>query len=155
MKHIIPLERVAYGLDDGDTGGESEADLLATLASQLRAVEPAELRDGIAQVRSFLSAHGEARFAAWERNEDTRIPVRDRAGYRRQIEGAWEFYITPEAWKGEVCRGYNATTIAAEMVRRGFIQGGTDQVARSLTVPGEGKKRLYCVRARFLEGDDS
>ena len=41
-------------------------------------IEPAEVREGIDQVRSFLLAHGMARFAAaWEIGADQRLPLRD------------------------------------------------------------------------------
>jgi uncharacterized protein (DUF927 family) len=120
-------------------------------------VEPAEIRDGIAQVRAFLSKHGEDRFGdAWN-EEKSGIPVRDLAGYRKQTVDGSEYYITCDAWKDDVCKGRNAKTIAAEMLRRGFLRGdGDGRANRPVTVPGGiGKRRLYCVRAGFLEAIDS
>lgn len=132
-------------------------------------VEPAEVREGVEQVRAFLLANGMARFIpAWEdereserssdldRRPPPRIAQRDVAGYREKVGDGWDFYITASAWKDEICRGMDHRRLAATMQARGFIASPAGaHIGKSVRVPGYGKLRLYHVPARFLEDDDA
>ena len=119
-------------------------------------IEPAEVREGIGQVRSFLLAHGMARFAAaWEINADQRLPLRDLVGFRKRAGEGWDFYVTPSAWREEVCAGLNAKAVAGTLAERGMLilpEKGPHR-AKSETVSGYGKLRVYHIPARFLEED--
>lgn len=131
-------------------------------------VEPAEVREGIEQVRAFLLSNGMARFIpAWEderesersdfdRRAPSRIAQRDVAGYREKVGDGWDFYVTGSAWKDEICRGLDHRRLAAMMQARGFIESpASGHVGKSVRVPGYGKLRLYHIPARFLEEDDA
>jgi putative DNA primase/helicase len=72
---------------------------------------PAEVREGLAQIRLFLEQYGTSRFeAAWEADADR---VLNRAGFRKREErsrdaktgrtvyGPWEWYVLPEVWRKE------------------------------------------------------
>jgi putative DNA primase/helicase len=113
--------------------------------------EAAETRDGIEQVRTFLQANGMARFIpAWEETQ-SRVPIRDVAGYREQMGDGWDFYVTTTAWK-EVCSGFDPRRTAAVMKQRGYVDGGEgSHIAKSIRVPDHGKQRLYHIRSTFLE----
>jgi putative DNA primase/helicase len=118
--------------------------------------DAAESRDGIEQVCSFLSANGMARFIpAWEHDEgsrdESRIPPRDVAGYRRRVGDGWDFYITPSAWKDDVCRGFDSKRLAATMAQRGYMDAPGDRRAEVVRVPGHGQLRLYHVLSCVLE----
>lgn len=119
--------------------------------------DAAESRDGIEQVRSFLSANGMARFVpAWEHELDnrteSRIPPRDVAGYRQKTGDGWDYFVTTSAWKEEVCRGFDARRLAATMAERGYINApDSTRRAAAVYVPGQGKMRLYHVRSSLLE----
>jgi putative DNA primase/helicase len=112
--------------------------------------DAAEVRDGIEQVRSFLLAHGTSRFIpAWEGAQS--IPVRDVAGFRKQVAEEWDYYITTAAWK-EVCAGLDPQRTATMLKLKGYLVGGDGgHLAESVRVPGNGKRRLYHIRATFLE----
>lgn len=120
--------------------------------------EPSEVRDGIAQVRAFISSNGDARFIpAWEQdNQDGRLPVRDVAGFRkRNNDGSWDFYATTAAWRDEICRGFDPMALAAAMVERGLLEAGADRRHnQSVRVPRRGKRRLYHIPARLLEEEE-
>ena len=119
-------------------------------------IEPAEVRDGIAQVRAFLLAHGMARFApAWEEEGSQRPPVRDIAGFRKREGEGWDYYVTTEAWRSEVCVGSNAQALSASLAEKGLllVPAKGPHRSKSLTVPGYGKIRLYHVPGLLLEAD--
>ncbi len=123
-------------------------------------VEPSEVRDGIAAVRAFLSAHGTSRFlAAWEdRADETRIL--NLAGYRRTVSdgdgSAFDFYITADAW-GEVCAGFDPRALAAALVERGFLKRPEkgEHLSAKVRVPGHGRPRIYHIGAAIFGGDDA
>jgi putative DNA primase/helicase len=116
---------------------------------------PAELRDGIAQVRRFLEAHGESRFSAWEANDGR--PTFERAGFRRRCEdGETEFFILPEAWRKQVTAGFDAGRLAKALAARGYLlpDGGDGKPASRHRLPGMGPVRCYRLRSTILEADD-
>lgn len=118
-------------------------------------IEPAEAREGIDQVRSFLLANGMARFIpAWEDDQDKRIQPRDVAGYRQKVGDGWDYFVTTTAWKEEVCRGLDARRVAAILEQKGGLLCDTKTHRTNVCrVPGHGRLRLYHVPARFLEAD--
>jgi uncharacterized protein (DUF927 family) len=119
--------------------------------------DAAEYRDGIEQVRSFILAHGMARFVpAWEHEADnrneSRVPPRDVAGYRQKVGDGWDFFVTTSAWKEEVCRGYDARRLAATMAQHGYMDApDASRRAKLVRVPGVGQLRLYHVLSSVLE----
>lgn len=128
---------------------------------------PAELRDGIAQVRAFLEAHGSSRFEpAWiaqdhrpdagAQMEDTLRRTINRAGFRRDDAAErWEYYVLPEAWRGELCRGFDAKAIASAMAERGWLRKGDGgRLTHKPRVPRFGTPRVYIVTADFLSPAD-
>ena len=116
-------------------------------------LEPAEVREGIEQVRAFLHAHGASRFIpAWTEDKSSALPPRDVAGYRKRNDEGWDFYVTPPAWKA-VCAGFDPGLIARVLAERDLLalpNSGRHRT-KPVTVPGHGKMRLYHVRAAVLQ----
>jgi putative DNA primase/helicase len=85
---------------------------------------PIEIENGIAQVRRFLELHGESRFP-WAGDTDSRTaPAINRCGFRKKsLDGDdTEFLVMPEAWRSEVCAGFDAKFIAKAMADRGMLR---------------------------------
>jgi uncharacterized protein (DUF927 family) len=137
----------------------------------------AELREGQRQIRAFLEAHGNSRFEeAWPNDlqEPSSASLSQnalsgrtitRAGFRRKeaslsgTEGKgerWDFYVLPETWRREVCKGFDASTLARDMIRRGWMRRGDGKhLARKIVVPGMGTVRLFHITADFLAADEA
>jgi uncharacterized protein (DUF927 family) len=119
-----------------------------------------EIEGGIAQVRSFIAAHGSSRFETpWEGDQR----VFNRAGFKKRantsLSAPWAYYITTSTWKDEVCKGYDARLIAKELVARGLLEPDPKgKHAQSVAVPGVGQLRVYHLKAAILttpaEDDD-
>jgi putative DNA primase/helicase len=115
--------------------------------------EPAETQDGIEQVRAFIAAHGMSRFVpAWEVGGAEHI-VRDVAGYRKRVGDAWDYFVTPSAWKDEVCKGFAASTIVAALIERQWLVSPETGLHRTcqVRVPGQGRLRLYHLSCKLVE----
>ncbi len=117
----------------------------------------------LAQVQGFLEAHGESRFTLLfppsegaEASAPENARTISRAGFRRRVpsEDRWEYLILPEAWKNEVCKGLDAKRTASVLYQAKLLTGGTERHRAGLvTIPGEGKRRVYRVSGAIL-GDD-
>jgi len=122
--------------------------------------EPAEVRDGIAAVRAFISAHGMSRFlAAWDDDRADETRIINLAGYRKKVTvgdgGAWEFYVTAEAW-GEVTAGFDPKALASILAERGLLlvpEKGPHR-AKLVRVPSHAPRRLYHLAANLMGGAD-
>ena len=128
---------------------------------------PEEITAGLRQVRAFLEAHGTSRFEeAWPRDTrnktdimpETEMLIRktiNRAGFRRlENEGKgenWEYYVMPEAWRGEVCAGFDAVSIAKAMIAKGWMTTGDGKhLTRVIRVPGVGRNSAPLRQQQLL-----
>jgi uncharacterized protein (DUF927 family) len=98
----------------------------------------------IRQVKAFIEAHGTSRF---QPTEDSSAKVINRVGFRRTTEsGRTEFLILPEAFRREVCHGFDATMVAKALVERGYLRPADGKnLARYETLPEFGRIRVYVV----------
>jgi putative DNA primase/helicase len=118
---------------------------------------PLELAAGVGQVRKFIEEHGESRFAPW--NEDPNRPTIHRAGFRRRPgpDAPWEYYILTQTFREEVCRGYDMTALARELVRRNILVPSPDgTLSRSVRIPAIGEKttRVYHITSAIFDNEE-
>ncbi|WP_424139090.1 DUF927 domain-containing protein [Roseomonas chloroacetimidivorans] len=143
--------------------GESERAAVACFSAWLAARGghgAAETQTALQAVRAFIGAHGSSRFATLIMSsgeqggleEDTSRPVINRAGWRRQSGSGWEYLVLPDAWKDEVCRGLDADQVARELGDRGLLMRDGKNLRVKVSIPNEGRPRLYVVRPGLLEG---
>jgi putative DNA primase/helicase len=101
----------------------------------------------IRQVRLFIEQHGASRFQRLDRPDDR--TVHNRAGY---IEGEDEetvWYILPEVFRAEVCKGFDVAQAAKSLERREWLL--TSHNLRYEKRTPEGKKKLYAITRIFQE----
>lgn len=133
----------------------------------------------VRQVRHFLEANGDGRFVTWHRAHDDHAPrVGMRAGVRRLIgsnglpigirktpeyaheisdpEGeSVEFFVLPEVFKSEICKGYDPEAVARVLRDRECLKASEQgRFTVSMSLPGGiGKARVYHVTARIFALD--
>lgn len=120
-----------------------------------------EQRAMLHRVRAFLEQHGNARFEDVDRVGDGHAPkVMNRAGYRQEsgsADGGPTFYISPSVWKGEVCKGYDATNVARLMKARGWLVGSEGEQKRTprtqLTLKDGSRLWLIHISPAFMAAD--
>ena len=124
--------------------------------------EADEVLQGLNKVATFLEKNGPSRFTpmhkvarSWSEAEDFEQgpnSTRDRCGYRcLNDQDEWDYFVFPQAFRGEICEGLDAKMIAKEMAKRGYLKVGRDgkyQVAQRL--PHMGTKKVYHIRSLFL-----
>ncbi|MES2935293.1 MAG: DUF927 domain-containing protein [Pseudomonadota bacterium] len=132
------------------------------------------------QVSGFFQAHGEARFVWWHRAMDDHKPnTINRAGFKRMLtsggtainsnadhhkefgdrvhptdaeESETEYFVLPEVFKSEICKGFNPKTVTQLLIKYDLltIEGKGDKASatRKERLPGLGHVRCY----RFKPG---
>ncbi|MEP1332026.1 MAG: DUF927 domain-containing protein [Lentilitoribacter sp.] len=125
-----------------------------------------ELIQGVRTVRQFFQQHGESKFTymfksggRWEADcqpqEDALRSTQNRMGYRyKDAMGQWKYFVFPDAFNTEICKGLDAPMIAKELARLNHIEkdsAGKHTVSK--TVPGHGKMRVYVVKSSVIDAE--
>lgn len=124
----------------------------------------------LSQVRQFFELHGDARFTDWERATDDHAPkTMNRAGFRKYREAndesgqpiydgegnrakEIEFYVLPEVFRLEICRGFDHKAVARLLSERGFLEREGQSHTRKERLPGLGLSRCYRITPNLLGG---
>ncbi len=114
-------------------------------------LEPAEVRQVVAQARHFMEAHGGARFDNLD-DPDAR-PVPNRAGWRKGQGEDQRWLSPPEVWKAEVCAGLDPKFAAGVLAERGMIEKAGDGNQRVWNIRGK-SQRGYVLTPRIFDGGD-
>jgi uncharacterized protein (DUF927 family) len=112
-----------------------------------------EERNLLSQVRAYFETHGASRFEDMKATQDQRII--NRAGfYRTGADGEREFLVLPEAFKREVCNGFDMPTATRVLLAAGWIEPGKDgKNAQKPRLPGIGPSRCYVFTNKMWEGE--
>ena len=82
--------------------------------------------------------------------------VINRAGFKKLEAELWEYYVLPEAWRSELCKGFDATTIANAMIAANWMtKGDGKHLACKTRITGHGTTRVFRVLSGFMAGDDT
>lgn len=135
----------------------------ASAAARKCFVEWIEERDGtgnqeevraLTQVRRFIEANGESRFTPWHDGIDSSSDSKtiNRAGFRKAADdGRTEYFIFPETYRTEVCRGFNPTAVTKLLIEKGLLNIAPDGKAQvQVRIPGTGRTRAYHLKADIL-----
>jgi uncharacterized protein (DUF927 family) len=102
----------------------------------------------ITQVRAIIERHGSSRFVPWEAPS---MQVVNRLGFVRREEGATTFYVLPQMFRDEVCKGLDAARVARELVAIGALTLDNQRKTSTLVkLPGVGPTRCYVIDAGKL-----
>lgn len=97
----------------------------------------------LAQVRRFLEAHGDGRFATMDQS-DTR-PVISRAGFRRETPEGTEYLILRESFR-EICTGFDHRAVARALADAGALVKDADgSNTKTERLPALGSTRVYRI----------
>jgi uncharacterized protein (DUF927 family) len=112
------------------------------------------------QVLKFLAAHGSSRFERIFRTGDDdaprrehEMPVRDRCGYREDVDGTVVYYVLPSMWKSEICADLDPNHAAKLLRDRGVLQPGEGtRLQKKVRLPENPKgARVYALRPDLME----
>jgi uncharacterized protein (DUF927 family) len=147
----------------GEAAQSAEACFSDWLAAR-GGMEPAEVRDGIAAVRSFIAAHGQSRFQLWGEVESVgdnpkqyleSLKVINRAGFRWKPASDGQpadYLIFPDTFRKEVLRGLDVRAVCSALEERGLLERkDRDRWMVRYHVPGMCSVTFYHIRAAILD----
>jgi uncharacterized protein (DUF927 family)/phage/plasmid primase-like uncharacterized protein len=107
----------------------------------------------LAQVRGFFETHGASRFEDVAGIADQRII--NRAGfYRTGLDGAREYLVLPEAFKRDVCAGFDLKAATQCLLAQGWIvPGGDGRPTQKPRLPGIGTARVYVFTNKWAAAE--
>ncbi len=121
----------------------------------------AEKYDHLATVRKFIELHGTSRFEPMGSmfptdgaGEPLGLRIVNRAGYRQFRSDArdYEYLITPEVWKSEVCKGLDASAVAKTLANLGMMDTEKGRWTKLVRLPGNATAtRVYVVTSKLFE----
>jgi putative DNA primase/helicase len=116
------------------------------------------------QVRTWLIVNGEARLKNWDRADDDHArDVGLRAGWRRAVRGeagqletsGWEYLISPDVFRTEICRGYGERAALRLLAARGHLhRESAGQFTCRARPPGAHGVQVYRIKPSILTDAD-
>jgi putative DNA primase/helicase len=104
----------------------------------------------LSSVRAFFESHGEARFS--DVADTTNRVTINRAGFRKSTSEGQEYYVLPEAYKREVCAGFDMKTVTKVLIDAGWLAPDKDgKGAQSKSLPEMGNTRCYVFTLTMWE----
>ncbi len=106
----------------------------------------------LAQVQAFCEAHGEGRFQDLQR-EHERPPI-NRVGFTRtDFSGNLEYLVLAEAFKRELCKGFDSTQAARWLREAQWLVPSSDgRLSQKPRIKGIGVLRVYVLSAAAVHG---
>ncbi len=108
-----------------------------------------EQKTAIAQVKNFFEKYGESKFISIGDNSIAK-PL-DRAGYKQKYENVFHYYVLPEVYKNEICRGLNYKQVSRYLIEQSYLL--PDSQGKSLQqkyFPDIGNVRAYHFTDKIL-----
>ncbi|RZS47497.1 DUF927 domain-containing protein [Sphaerotilus mobilis] len=141
-----------------------------------------ERAEALRQVRAFLEKNGDALFTWWHRAMDDHKPnTALRAGFKRIVDedgnpikfdsatdysdaraplgqktadpGLVEFFVFPETFNADVCKGLDANFVARVLKEAGYLKHDRDRYTCKPRLPGIGNSRVFHILPSIFEGE--
>jgi putative DNA primase/helicase len=137
-----------YGLT-GWTSGEATHGARKCFNAWIEAFGDNGDREGryiVAHARAFFEMHGASRFEDIRATNEQR--VHNRVGFFRDRENnSREFLVLPEAFRSEICQGFNEKTVKRKLIEACLLLTSKDgQPSQNVRLPGLGSTKVYVFR---------
>ena len=104
-----------------------------------------ENREIVAHVKAFFEANESSRFEAITPDTDHIERINNRVGYWKIESGEKIFYVLPEQFKNEVCKGYDSRKAARALLAYNLLEHDTGKTSKTARIPS--KKNVVKVYA--------
>lgn len=106
-----------------------------------------ENRELIANVKAFLEANESSRFESITPDPEHNEKINNRVGYWKVDNGYKVFYVLPEQFKKEVCKGYDSKKIAKALLDQDFLEHDTGKTSKTVRIPSrKSAVKVYAVK---------
>ncbi len=106
-----------------------------------------ENREILAHVKAFFEANESSRFEAITPDADNIERVVNRVGYWKIEKNEKIFYVLPEQFKKEVCKGYDSRKVAKVLMEHDLLEHDTAKKTKTVRLPNRSQSiRVYAIK---------
>lgn len=106
-----------------------------------------ENREIVAHVKAFFEANESSRFQAITPDPDNIERINNRVGYWKIENGEKIFYVFPEQFKNEVCKGYDFRKAAKALLAYNLLEHDSGKSQKTVRLPlRKGSEKFYAVK---------
>lgn len=107
------------------------------------------------QVSAYLQTYGGSRFPAHDATPDELAKVHSRSGFTRTEDGETQYLVESQAFKGELCKGFELKYAIATLTNKGWLTPGNDRTQQKPRIAALNKTVwAYIINSRAIEGGD-
>lgn len=113
-----------------------------------------ENREIITHVKAFFEANESSRFEAITPNAENVERVVNRVGYWKIEKNEKIFYVLPEQFKNEVCKGYDSRKVAKVLMENDLLEHDTAKKTKTVRLPNRSQSiRVYAIKESIFSWD--
>ena len=113
-----------------------------------------ENREIIAQVKAFFEANESSRFEAITPDPENQERIVNRVGYWKIEKDEKIFYVLPEQFKNEVCKGYDSRKVAKVLMEHHLLEHDTAKKTKTVRLPNRSQSiRVYAIKESIFSWD--
>lgn len=106
-----------------------------------------ENREIVTHVKAFFEANESSRFEAITPDPDHIERINNRVGYWKIENGEKIFYVLPEQFKNEVCKGYDSRKAARALQAYNLLEHDTGKTSKTARIPSrKNAVKVYAVK---------
>lgn len=106
-----------------------------------------EDREMIAHVKAFFEANESSRFESITPDPDHAERIYNRVGYWKIENGEKVFYVLPEQFKKEICKGYDSRKVARALLTNNLLEHDTGKSVKTVRLPCRNLAvKVYAIR---------
>lgn len=114
-----------------------------------------EERSILAEVKAFFEMHGASRFENLQADPDRPEKVINRVGYFKYEGDQKLFYVYPEQFKTEICKGRDYRQVAKILKAVGWLNHDVDKLSKAVRLPDSNKTvRVYVFNGAMWQWDN-
>lgn len=107
------------------------------------------------QVSAYLQTYGGSRFPAHDATPDELAKVNSRSGFTRTENDEIQYLVESQAFKGELCKGFELKYAIETLVNKGWLTPGKDRVQQKPRISALNKTVwAYIINSSAIEGGD-
>lgn len=106
------------------------------------------------QVSAYLQTYGGSRFLAHDANPDDMTKVHNRSGFTRTEGGEIQYLVESQAFKNQLCKGFDLKYAIATLINKGWLIPGEDRKQQKPRIPALNKTVwVYVINSKSIEGE--
>ena len=106
-----------------------------------------ENREIVAHIKAFFEANESSRFEAITPDSNHIERINNRVGYWKIENGEKIFYVLPEQFKNEICKGYDSRKAARALLAYNLLEHDADKNQKTVRLPSKKNPvKVYAVK---------